>query len=122
MAEALAKHIHPLWTIDSAGTNPSGDIDPLAAAVLNEVGLKIEGQAHSVSDMPLGEYDLIITLCSDEDVCPLVPESVKPRVKHIPFDDPSRLASTLEGEELLAAYRRTRGEIEAFCRRLDEFF
>lgn len=95
MAEALAKSIHPLWMIDSAETIPAGDVDPLAIKVLNEAGLRIDGPARNVSAMPLEEYELIITLCSDEDLCPIVPESLKPRVRHVPFDDPSSLTLML---------------------------
>ena len=66
MAEALAKAHYPSWTIESAGSAPTGDVDPYAKAIVEELGLAVSSQAQTVSHLPLATYDLIVTLCSDE--------------------------------------------------------
>ena len=78
MAEALAKAHYPSWTIESAGSAPTGDVDPYAKAIVEELGLAVSSQAQSVNNLPLETYDLIVTLCSDEDICAsLLPASVE---------------------------------------------
>ena len=120
MAEALARARHPDWLIESAGSAPSGEVDAGARQVLWEIGLDIEGPPLDLRDMPLETYDLIVALCSDEDVCPVVPVHVRRRVVHVPFDDPSRSDDACDDETRRARYRRVRDEIDRFCGSLEQ--
>ena len=120
MAEALAKAHYPSWTIESAGSDPTGDVDPYAKAIVEELGIAVSSQAQSVRHLPLETYDLIVTLCSDEDICPLLPASVKDRVLHVPFVDPSQKVNELAPDYLFAHYRDVRDQLDAFCKTLDQ--
>ena len=70
--------------------------------------------------LSLETYDLIVTLCSDEDICPLLPASVKDRVLHVPFVDPSQKVNELAPDDLFAHYRDVRDQLDAFCKTLDQ--
>lgn len=120
MAEALARARHPDWVVESAGSAPTGEIDPGARRILREIGLDISGPAHDLREMPLETYDLIVTLCADEDVCPVVPAHVRHRVRHVPFEDPSRNDDDLDESARWSRYRRVRDEIDAFCSSIDK--
>ncbi len=119
MAEALTRARHPDWVVESAGSAPTGEIDPGARRILQEIGLDVGGPAHDLREMPLETYDWIVTLCADEDVCPVVPANVRHRVRHVPFEDPSKNADDLEESVRWARYRRVRDEIDRFCASLD---
>ena len=117
MAEALMRARRPGWEVVSAGSNPEGGVDPGAQAALREIGLEAVGPARNVFKLPLERFDLIVTLCATEDLCPLLPAAVRARVLHAPFDDPSRGVSQDETERR-ARYRRVRDAIDEFCTRL----
>lgn len=109
------QNLRPNWIVDSAGSAPRGDIDSNARAILQEIGLDAVGPAHDVREMPLQTYDLIVTLCSDEDVCPMLPAAVRDRVRHVPFEDPSRSFNASDKAENLDRYRLVRTQILEFC-------
>lgn len=74
MAEAFA-HIHGRNQIEaySAGSSPSGKINPKAIASMNELGYDLTThQSKSLDDIPDGPYDAVITMgCGD--ACPWIP-------------------------------------------------
>jgi arsenate reductase len=74
MAEAFAR-IHGADFIEaaSAGTRPSGTINPLAVEVLRERGYDLAAhRSKNVSELAAGRWDYIVTMgCGDE--CPWVP-------------------------------------------------
>lgn len=109
MAEGLAKSLFPNDTqIYSAGSNPSGQVHPLAIYVLNEQGVDISSnKSKSIHDLPdsfLKNLDFVITLCAEE-ICPVLPTKAK-RV-HWPIPDPA--AAKLDQE---IAFRMARNQIE----------
>lgn len=114
MAEALMRARRPGWEVVSAGSNPEGGVDPGAQDALREIGLEAVGPARNVFELPLERFDLIVTLCATEDLCPLLPATLRDRVLHVPFDDPSRGVSHDETERR-ARYRRVRDAIDGFC-------
>lgn len=114
MAEALMRARRPGWEVVSAGSNPEGGVDPGAQDALREIGLEAVGPARNVFELPLERFDLIVTLCATEDLCPLLPAALRDRVLHVPFDDPSRGVSHDETERR-ARYRRVRDAIDGFC-------
>lgn len=109
VAEGLAKHIFDSSvTIASAGSNPSGTVNPFAIEVLREKGIDASQQwSKSIDQLPSGlinNLDFIVTLCAEE-VCPIVISNAQ-RI-HWPLPDP---ASAPQGTEL-EAFRKTRDDI-----------
>ncbi|MEP7129179.1 MAG: arsenate reductase ArsC [Chitinophagales bacterium] len=73
MAEAFAKiHGENIVNAFSAGSKPSGIINPKAIATMNEIGYDLTVQhSKSLKSIPDLEYEYAITMgCGDE--CPLV--------------------------------------------------
>jgi arsenate reductase len=99
-----------LIEVHSAGSNPSGRVNPAAIAVMKEIGLDISG--HRSKHMALfldRQITTVITVCGNADqACPLFPGQVNRH--HWGFDDPS---DTPGGEEaLVRAFRHTRDQIK----------
>jgi arsenate reductase len=107
LAEGLARRLAPPGVaIYSAGSEP-GTINPLAVRVLAEVGVDASAQhSKGLDAIPLGEIDLVVTLCADE-VCPFFPRPV--RKLHWPLPDPAK--ATGSDEARLAAFRAVRDEL-----------
>jgi arsenate reductase len=74
MAEAFA-HLYAQDSIQacSAGSRPSGQINPKAVAVMAELGYDLGSHSSkSLSEIPQIRYDYVITMgCGDE--CPFIP-------------------------------------------------
>ncbi len=104
----------------SAGIETHG-LNPLAVAVMKEAGVDISGhQSKHVDQLAEVELDVVVTVCGNaHETCPVLPGA--PRVVHIGFDDPPRLAATAATEqEALDHYRRVRDDIRAMVERLPE--
>ncbi len=99
MAEGLARAAAPDgYRFLSAGSQP-GQLNPLAVAVLREDGVDISHHhAKGLDAIPLDDVDMIVTLCAEE-VCPVVPGTVR-RV-HWPIPDPTNLTSFREARNRL---------------------
>lgn len=133
MAEGWARHVK-LGTIEahSAGTQPQG-LNPLAVAAMAEVGVDISSHtSKSVEDLvKVGvTFDIVVTVCSHaHETCPTFAGmgagvgdgDSQPRIVHVGFDDPPRLAKNEKTEaDALKHYRRVRDEIRAFVIGLPE--
>jgi arsenate reductase (thioredoxin) len=98
MAEAFAR-IHGGDKVEaySAGSRPSGQVNPKAIEAMNELGYDLSKHASkSLSDIPDVEYDLVATMgCGDE--CPFVRAK-----RHEDWDIPD--PKDLQGDE----FRRVR--------------
>jgi arsenate reductase len=74
MAEALA-HLYAQDSIQafSAGSRPSGQINPQAISVMSELGYDLRSHSSkSLQEIPRVKYDYVITMgCGDE--CPFIP-------------------------------------------------
>jgi arsenate reductase len=94
----------------SAGTEAAG-VNPYAVRVLDEVGIDWSSARSKTTAEFLGEpFDYVITVCdSAKTVCPVFPGPGN-RI-HWGLEDPSEVDGT--DEEKLAAFRRTRAEIDA---------
>ncbi len=117
MAEGLVNHdFAGKIKAFSAGTEPHG-LNPKAVQVMAETGIDITTQTSDHLNKYDGQsFDYVITLCGDaNEKCPLFMGGVK-RL-HMGFDDPPK--ATGSSEEVLAVYRRVRGEIRE---KLAEFF
>ncbi len=74
MAEAFARiHGNGVLQPYSAGSRPSGTVNPRAVQAMSEVGYDLSThRSKSVSEVPPGPYDFVITMgCGDD--CPFVP-------------------------------------------------
>lgn len=117
LAEGLAKSIFGNdVVIESAGSEPSGQVQPWAVGTLKEVGIDISKNWSKSTDQLspgfLANLDFVITLCAEE-VCPTLPSRAK-RL-HWPIKDP---ASALETQKPVA-FRAARDEIKE---KLEKFY
>jgi|SRR5438132_1590866 len=107
IAEAFARKMAPegveIW---SAGLEPK-DVNPLAAQVMEEVGIDLRGQkSKHLDQVPWKNADTVITLCGEaQEICPAVSGSV--RRMHWPLEDPAKAPE----KDRLAAFRDARDEI-----------
>jgi len=86
MAEGWARHLGK-GEIEaySAGSKPSGTVNPDAVKVMAEAGIDISGQpSKGFLDLPVKEFDYVVTM-GCKDVCPFAPAN-----KHIEWqiEDP----------------------------------
>lgn len=104
MAEAFAR-IHGDNSVEvfSAGSHPSGRVDPRATDAMRELGYDMSGhKSKSLSDIPDVEYDVVVTMgCGDQ--CPFV--RAKRREdwgiadqKHLPLDQFRRVRDTIQSQ------------------------
>ena len=73
MAQAFARlHGRDLVEAYSAGSRPSGIINPKAVEAMREIGYDLTSHtSKSLGDVPADEYDVVVTMgCGD--ACPLV--------------------------------------------------
>jgi arsenate reductase len=121
MAEAWMNHLcGERYEAESAGLEP-GTLNPLAVAVMKEVGIDISHKStRSVFDVLKAgtPFSHVITVCDESaaEACPVFPGLAKHL--HMGFMDPSKLEGT--EEERLRQIRVIRDSIrkaiEAFCR------
>ena len=107
MAEAFAR-LHGGDAVEaySAGSRPSGQINPKAIAAMAELGYDLTAHRSKSLAEVQGEFDAVITMgCGDD--CPWVPAK---RREDWALPDPKHLVGD--------AYRAVRDEISARVRRL----
>jgi len=120
LAEGLAKSIlDKSAKIESAGSSPSGQVQPLAVEVLKEVGIDISKNWSKSTDQLSHEFlqnlDYVITLCAEE-VCPVLPTRAK-RL-HWPIPDPAHVDENKKAEAFRQAREAIRMRLVAFCSEL----
>jgi arsenate reductase len=116
MAEGLAKSMFgSKANVMSAGSEPSGIVQPWAVEVLKEQGIDIsENSSKSIEQLPpafLASLDFVVTLCAEE-ICPVLP--TKAARLHWPMPDPAAAPE----KERQKAFRAIRREI---TKRLESF-
>lgn len=116
LAEGLAKSIFgDSAIIQSAGSEPSGKVQPLAVEVLQEEGIDIsKNWSKSIDQLApelLSQFDYVITLCTEE-VCPALPSKAK-RL-HWPIPDPTRAPGDGKAKAFMEARKLIRQKVEAF--------
>ena len=108
------------WRAYSAGSKPTGKVNPLSLEVLKEKGHAVEGlRSKSWDEFALPEaprMDLVVTVCDNAagEVCPVWPGH--PSKVHIGFPDPAAAEGT--HEQRLGVFREVYGMIEAKIRKL----
>ena len=73
MAEGFARELDPTVEAYSAGSKPSGVVNPKAVASMADVGVDLTSHtSKGLDDVPAGTYDHVITMgCGD--ACPWIP-------------------------------------------------
>lgn len=110
LAEGLAKSLFGNQAqIESAGSKPSGKVQPWAIESLKEIGIDIsQNRSKSFEELPpnfLANLDFVITLCAEE-VCPAMVSKAK-RI-HWPIKDPAKNPE----DKMADAFRTARDEIK----------
>jgi arsenate reductase len=116
MAEGWARFLGgDRISAESAGIEAHGK-NPRAIAVMAEAGLDISRQESTiVSDDMLRRANVVVTVCGHADeMCPTLPATV--RKIHWPLTDPAKACGS--EEEIMAAFRATRDEVERRVRAL----
>jgi len=110
MAEAFLRHFNPALDVNSAGSDPSAAVHPLAVQVVAEKHIDIsQARPNSVVRYTHLPFHYVITVCDNaRESCPVFLGEVKDQL-HIGFEDPAAVEGT--EEEKLAAFRRIRDEI-----------
>jgi protein-tyrosine-phosphatase len=110
MAEAFARaHGAPGTEAFSAGSRPSGVVNPTAILVMGEVGYDLAShRSKAVGEVPSGSFDVVVSMgCGDD--CPVVPAR---RREEWEIPDPKEMP--------LAGFREVRDRIETEVSRLLE--
>ena len=110
------------WKAYSAGSKPTGKVNPLSIEVLKEKGHSVEGlrskswDEFARPDAP--KMDLVITVCDNAagEVCPIWPGG--PRKLHMGFPDPAAAQGT--HAQRMAVFREVYGMIAAEMKALIE--
>jgi arsenate reductase (thioredoxin) len=108
------------WRAFSAGSHPTGKVNPHSIEVLEEKGHSVEGlrskswDEFALPDAP--KMDLVITVCDNAagEICPVWPGH--PSKLHMGFPDPAAAEGT--HDERLAEFRRVYTMIETKIRKL----
>ena len=112
MAEGFARKMLPKDVkIFSAGLEPKG-VHPMAIKVMQEVGIDVSRQqSKNISEIPIHEISLVITLCGDvAERCPISPGKVK-RI-HWALEDPVKARG--REEEIAKVFRKVRDKIKSY--------
>jgi arsenate reductase len=122
MAEALFRELGgDRVAVESAGSRPAGQVNPLTEQVLDEAGIDHSwARSKSMTEFLDREFDHVLTVCDDAaEACPVFPGPA--RRTHWSIPDPVKATGGLD--ERLAVYRATladlRGRIAAFLATLD---
>ncbi len=109
MAEAIVNaRMGNEWEAVSAGTYPTGSVNPYALHALAEIGIEHRGRSKHADEFHGMLFDLVVTVCdSAAEECPvwLGPG----RRAHLGFPDPAKATGT--DEEVMAVFRQIRDEI-----------
>ena len=92
MAEGFARHFgNGILEAYSAGSKPSGKVNPYATKVMWEEEVDIFGQkSKGFDDLPIKDFDYVISM-GCKDTCPFMPAK-----KHIAWDIPDPKGKSIE--------------------------
>jgi protein-tyrosine-phosphatase len=111
MAEAFAR-IHGAGRVEahSAGSRPSGRINPRAVELMRELGYDLSAhRSKGLADLPAGEFDAVVGMGCGDEGCPLVPARAReewgvPDPKDLPAEQYREVRDLIEAKvkDLLA--------------------
>ena len=112
MAEAFAR-LHGAGGVEaySAGSRPAGRVNPRAVEFMREVGCDLTAhRPKALSDLPAGEFDVVVGMGCGDEGCPLVPARRReewgvPDPKELPAEEYRQVRDRIERKvrELLAS-------------------
>jgi protein-tyrosine-phosphatase len=112
MAEAFA-HMQGGGRIEaySAGSRPSGRVNPRAVEFMREVGYDLtRHRSKALSELPAGEFEVVVGMGCGDEGCPLVPARRReewdiPDPKELPAEQYREVRDRIESrvKELLAS-------------------
>ncbi len=111
MAQALWEHLSGgQWKSESAGSEPSGYVHPLAVRAMQELDVDIsDHESKSLELFRDQSFDLVVTVCDNaKESCPVFPGATL--TLHWPFDDPADVIG--DDDEKMLTFRRVRDEIK----------
>lgn len=120
LAEAYINHVSDKWQAFSAGSQPTGEVHPLALETLASLDIDA-GYARSKNwdeftaiNAPI--MDLVVTVCDNAagETCPVWPGH--PATYHWPFPDPAKFSGS--NEDTSAHFREVFAMIK---KRIDDF-
>ncbi len=121
IAEGLARQIFgDKAEVQSAGSEPSGKVQPYAIEVLKEVGIdtsKHYSKFHE--DLPpkfFADLDYVITLCTEE-VCPVLASSKAKKI-HWPIPDPASMPEEKKQDAFRVARETIKSKLEKFAKEI----
>jgi protein-tyrosine-phosphatase len=112
MAEAFARiHGEGRVAAYSAGSRPSGRVNPRAVEFMKERGYDLTAHhSKSLADLPRGEFDVVVGMGCGDEACAVVPARRReewnlPDPKNMPPDEYRKVRDAIEGrvQELLAS-------------------
>lgn len=123
LAEAILNHLGGgRWQAFSAGSHPTGQVNPLTLALLREKGYPTAGLRSKSWDEFAAPgapaIDLVVTVCDNAagEICPIWPG--RPAKLHMGFPDPA--AASGDETSRMNLFRQVHDMIEAKIRRMVE--
>jgi arsenate reductase len=109
MAEAIVNtRLGNQWEAVSAGTKPTGSINPYALRALEEIGIRHSGRSKSVEEFRTEPFDLVVTVCdSAAEECPVW--LGRGKKVHLGFPDPAKASGS--DEQKMETFRAVRDDI-----------
>jgi protein-tyrosine-phosphatase len=118
MAAALLRRIDPSLHVESCGLSAGEAVDPFAWAVMQELGVDMDGhEPRSFDALEPGAFDVVVTLTPEAEARAGAMGRDGVELEHWPCEDPARQDGSRE--QRLLAYREVR---DALDRRLRERF
>jgi protein-tyrosine-phosphatase len=113
MAAALTRKLYgEAVRVESSGLCPSEDVDPLAAAVMQETGIDLMGhKPRPFTDFDLADFDVVVALNEEARAAVAERKAAGVEADCWPIADPTLQEGSRE--QRLEAYRHTRRELEA---------
>ena len=107
----LGRALGDSYQVASAGSDPTGQVHPLAIRALAEIGIELpEYRSKHLDEFLEGEVETVITVCGNADqACPVFPGQANRH--HYPFDDPAHAEGS--EEEQMEFFRVVRDQILA---------
>ena len=110
MAEGILREVAgDVLNVQSAGSAPTGSVNPLAILTLGEIGIDISSHTSKhMNEFLSGNVETVITVCDNADqACPSFPgQSYR---HHWPFPDPAKVKGT--EAEIRNAFEQVRDDI-----------
>jgi arsenate reductase len=111
MAEGILKSVAgDILNIQSAGSDPTGYVHPLAIKALGEIGIDISSNTSKhMNEFLKQDVETVITVCGNANqACPVYPGQANRF--HWPFDDPAKAEGS--ETEIWKTFLKIRDEIQ----------